>query len=799
MINLERLEVHGFKQFASKEEFSFSDKINVITGPNEAGKSTILDAILVSLFDCKPSEKEYFCSWNNGDICTVELDFNLDDGLYKIKRDIKNNKSSLWKKVGTKFTEISSSKSKITDFVDKHFGFKELRVFSSTLVIGQNDITILQQKNSAEKTTFNRLKEMIEQSTAGSKEVDSSLSKVIANVNNMHKDLISTSRRGAKIPQIEQEIGKLNSQFIEARTKKQNHTKNTKAKDDLESELNLKSSRLEELENRKKLYDAKNRIEKRIEQIESANKKAQSSLDQISSLEKEVFDTESESKPLEQKYSTLSDEKQHKIHSLTTSCNEAKKRLEDKQKVANDVKKELDNKNGIQNQYDGFDNYSEEEIQNINSKINRWKIISPQIEKQPEIASPPSSQKGYIVSFILVVAGLIAGMILGNIIAGTAVGIVLGILAYRTFNAKSTEKPDEHLIAEKNEYEKEFSKIKSNIPSFDPLTFQDRSKEYIKLLRDIEVLRSRIEQLEGDVSAEKASFDSNSSELDSIIRSIPNYSYDSFEHEVSQLKRYRVTIEEKKKALNNLLASNSKEELRELLRTNASELIKLDVEWQEQKLDYVSFSEEEVNSIVNIDNLRREVDKIDREYAESKGRVKESLNSDINDLELEEEIEYLQNKKEKMKYKAQLLEILLKYLDETDKEIKARFAPQVAEKMTPWLSRVTNDKYSTISLSSDMDLAVQVPEMESFVNIDTLSRGTQDQIYLGLRIIIGDLISGERSVPVFLDDTMHTFDAIRLASVKTFFEEISQTRQVFLFSHNDAYKDWGEQGTIIEL
>lgn len=799
MINLERLEVHGFKQFANKEEFSFSDKINVITGPNEAGKSTILDAILVALFDCKPSEKEYFCSWNNGDICTVELDFNLDEGLYKIKRDIKNNKSSLWKKVGTKFTEVSTSKNKITDFVDKHFGFKELRVFSSTLVIGQNDITILQQKNSAEKTTFNRLKEMIEQSTAGSKEVDSSLSKVIANVSNMHKDLISTSRRGAKIPQIEQEIGKLNSQLIEARTKKQNHTKNTKAKDDLESELNLKSSLLEELENRKKLYDAKNRIEKKRKQIESANKKAQSSLDQISSLEKEVFDTESESKPLEQKYSTLSDEKQHKIHSLTTSCNEAKKRLEDKQKMVNDVKKELDNKNGIHNQYEGFGNYSEEEIQNINSKINRWRKISSQLEKQPEIASPPSSQKGYIVSFILVVAGLIAGMILGNIIAGTAVGIVLGILAYRTFNTKSTEKPDEHLIAETKEYENEFSKIKLNILSFDPLTFQDRSKEYIKLLRVIEVLRSRIEQLEGDVSAEKASFDSNSSELDSIIRSIPNYSYDSFEHEVSQLKRYRVTIQEKKKALNNLLASNSKEELRELLRTNASELIKLDVEWQEQKLDYVSFSEEEVNSIVNIDNLRREVDKIDREYAESKGRVKESLNSDINDLELEEEIEYLQNKKEKMKYKAQLLEILLKYLDETDKEIKARFAPQVAEKMTPWLSRVTNDKYSTISLSSDMNLAVKVPEMESFVDIDTLSRGTQDQIYLGLRIIIGDLISGERSVPVFLDDTMHTFDAIRLASVKTFFEEISQTRQVFLFSHNDAYKDWGEQGTIIEL
>ena len=71
-------------------------------------------------------------------------------------------------------------------------------------------------------------------------------------------------------------------------------------------------------------------------------------------------------------------------------------------------------------------------------------------------------------------------------------------------------------------------------------------------------------------------------------------------------------------------------------------------------------------------------------------------------------------------------------------------------------------------------------------------------MYLGMRLVTGDLISGEKNVPVFLDDTMHTFDAMRLASAKTVFDKVAQERPVFIFSHNEAYKRWGENGAVIE-
>ena len=115
MIHLDRLELHGFKQFAEKKEFRFSDGINVIIGPNEAGKSTILDGILTALFSLKPSEIESFFSWHNGDTCTVELEFNIDNDTYKIKRDLREDRSGLWKKDAKGFTEISSSMDSLTN------------------------------------------------------------------------------------------------------------------------------------------------------------------------------------------------------------------------------------------------------------------------------------------------------------------------------------------------------------------------------------------------------------------------------------------------------------------------------------------------------------------------------------------------------------------------------------------------------------------------------------------------------------------------------------------------------------
>src|SRR5512140_3807681 len=44
-MRLKQLEVHGFKTFANRTAFSFSEGITAVVGPNGSGKSNIADAI----------------------------------------------------------------------------------------------------------------------------------------------------------------------------------------------------------------------------------------------------------------------------------------------------------------------------------------------------------------------------------------------------------------------------------------------------------------------------------------------------------------------------------------------------------------------------------------------------------------------------------------------------------------------------------------------------------------------------------------------------------------------------------
>lgn len=798
MIHLDRLELHGFKQFAQKKEFRFSDGINVIIGPNEAGKSTILDGILTALFSLKPSEIESFFSWDNGDSCTVELEFNIDNDTYKIKRDLREDRSGLWKKDAKGFTEISRDKKKIDKFVDKHFGFKEWRVFTNTLVIGQNDITILQPKTQPERTTFNKLKQMIEKATSGSKDVDSPLSNIIENVNTMHSNLVSTQKRNAQIPLIEKKMADIKDQLDSARNAERNLARNSADKEDIEKELIGKKAKLKTLEQRKELYDSKEMLSKKKLELEEENNKIQSELERVKTLQDESTHIKERAGSLEIKYKNINDDIERKIHRLTTSCDENKKRITEK-------KHELEKEQGtreIQNEkkdlYPGFDSLSEDDIHYISTNIEMWNKTCTRLDEQPD-NNRPNSKKISIIVAVLVMTGVIGGIILGNIIGGVIAGILLGGVAYYIFSIMGNDDVRKQSLKEKEMYEIEFSQIKEKIPGFDPLTFRDISKKYVDIVRSIEGFDSKIENINTDIEKEKELLTPQNNELNEITGSIPGFSYEEFKVEFPQLKKTRSDIQAKKEALENLLAGSSEDEMKQTRRNNASELLKLDGEWKEKKLDYINFSDEEINEIALIDDLRKYVNDKKEKRAELSGRVNESANVGRNVIGLEETLESLQEQYNKLVYKASVVETLKKYMSETDDEIKARFAPQVAEKMAPWLSSVTNGKYSSMSLNADLELTVKVPETDSFVGIDKLSRGTQEQVYIGMRLVIGDLISGEKNVPVFLDDTMHTFDAMRLASAKTVFDKVAQERQVFIFSHNEAYKRWGENGAIIEL
>jgi uncharacterized protein YhaN len=86
--------VNQFKKFTSPIRLDgIGDGLNVVVGPNEMGKSTLLDALRAALFEKYSSKAQPITTLQNDRnqaAPVVELAFELDDGLYRItKRFIK--------------------------------------------------------------------------------------------------------------------------------------------------------------------------------------------------------------------------------------------------------------------------------------------------------------------------------------------------------------------------------------------------------------------------------------------------------------------------------------------------------------------------------------------------------------------------------------------------------------------------------------------------------------------------------------------------------------------------------------
>jgi uncharacterized protein YhaN len=140
-MELRRIRVKTFRRFKDLEA-EFSQGLNVIEGPNEAGKSTLHDAILLSLFD-RPSGKgregEYQ-AWGEEGRYQLLLTYRLASG----------NEVSLFKDYESITHKViigeeeDSSKSALDRALQSALGTTSLKLFESTACIRQDSMADLE-------------------------------------------------------------------------------------------------------------------------------------------------------------------------------------------------------------------------------------------------------------------------------------------------------------------------------------------------------------------------------------------------------------------------------------------------------------------------------------------------------------------------------------------------------------------------------------------------------------------------------------------------------------------------------
>jgi DNA repair exonuclease SbcCD ATPase subunit len=130
----------------------------------------------------------------------------------------------------------------------------------------------------------------------------------------------------------------------------------------------------------------------------------------------------------------------------------------------------------------------------------------------------------------------------------------------------------------------------------------------------------------------------------------------------------------------------------------------------------------------------------------------------------------------------------------------AAVAAPVERTATRMLSRVAGPRVGTVHLTDQfVPTSVQPEALNEGVELDNLSGGEQEQLFLITRLALGQVLAKEERQLVVLDDVLNATDTGRLARLLTLLEEAADQLQiVFLTCHPERYRAL-ERATFFDL
>jgi len=479
---LKRIELKNFKRLVDFQA-QFRPGINVVKGPlNEMGKSTLLDGIIVALFNNPKStakELKDYVSWGSTKQCETSLEFEDKGNRYLLEKDfdkgtVKFIDGNTREELDT-FKEISK---KLTDLL----GTNSDNLFICSSCIRQDQVSEI---SSGKK----EISESLEEIVSGGKE-STLASQVIQKLD----DKISEIRKGLDRP------AKIDGSLKSLQRQLENRSREFT---DIENEVSrVEAQRIELVEVNKQLAQVKEQYEnaRALFEKNSQRKKAEASIED-----------------LKRKYDEM-EELLGGINKLVTTLEEANEALksiegfENEQQVSG-LRRKLD---AIQNRRGDIEEdlaMRELELAEANEKLKREKFVGFL-----------NSGKGIATSIMILAGGIIGVLVgpfylLGLIILGAALLAIAALFRDRTSISGIEERIQqmkEALRKLAEEEEKLLAEVKcSTVVDFDnkERDFGSRLKEKNSLEaqlrgmlrgRTVEDLRRQEKEVARDLAVEEA-------------------------------------------------------------------------------------------------------------------------------------------------------------------------------------------------------------------------------------------------------------------------------------------------------
>lgn len=308
---------------------------------------------------------------------------------------------------------------------------------------------------------------------------------------------------------------------------------------------------------------------------------------------------------------------------------------------------------------------------------------------------------------------------------------------------------------------------------------KDNVKEEISKLKfAIEKLKQEIVKIDKEASFEEKRLgmiltNNGMEDLESFKKAV---AYSDKYTELTNNKNYKESI------LFKILDNVDYDELNSITKNISFYEVKK-IDKQEQLLNIFKLNEEKLKLNENIDAILKEIDDIE--------------NNSRNLAEIEEEIDFYENKILSFKSKIKVAEIAAQKIIKISDSIKGDFMPLLRKSISDNFSYLTNGKYSDVVIDEDMNITVvEAENKDRNINLEHLSGGTLDQLYLSLRVGLGNILSGNKNIPLIFDDSFVQYDSKRLRNSIDMLAKESERRQVILFTCQEREKEMAQQMNI---
>lgn len=162
----------------------------------------------------------------------------------------------------------------------------------------------------------------------------------------------------------------------------------------------------------------------------------------------------------------------------------------------------------------------------------------------------------------------------------------------------------------------------------------------------------------------------------------------------------------------------------------------------------------------------------------------------INLAEAEMRLAELRREEQKLVRKVRALGIAYQELGEAVRVYRTTYRERLEAAATEYWAGLTGRSGRRVRLSDEFTVSVVEPD-GVVLTPPQLSKGAQDQLYLALRLAIGDLIAEEVRLPFVFDDPFLNCDEERLAHIRKSLDRLAEERQVLLLSHREEFAAWG--------